>query len=368
MFSIRGGKNFTKAMELECTPFSKVYSPDGFRPGETPWCDQQCQQPREILWLRKSEQALPQPITSSQILPEVLLSSSSQMHSPVVLSVFFGPLLPNSAARALTLHFPQLLCFHFWAEAGHLVHAHVFMQVQDRTLQDLKVICLLSTQAVWMKPSKYGPLILKTWISLYLSSESFISWTDPKGFIPPISCIPLVVPRVIYIWNAFPYRILWPRPLSKTMSQLISCRQPRWYRSLVMIMKCRVPTVHHTAQRSSCKWPHWGCKARNQPKETQVGLIPKFMGLLPGDPITVSQPCREGWSADFYFKEQTIILSVGCGPWGFPGGPHGREPACRCRRHKRCGLTPGSGRSPGGGDGNPLQHSCLEDPMDWGSW
>ena len=76
-----------------------------------------------------------------------------------------------------------------------------------------------------------------------------------------------------------------------------------------------VPTVHHTAQRSSCKWPHWVCKTRSQPKETQMGLIPKFTGLLPGDPITVSQSCREGWSADFYFKEQTIIcqLAVGLG-------------------------------------------------------
>ena len=31
------------------------------------------------------------------------------------------------------------------------------------------------------------------------------------------------------------------------------------------------------------------------------------------------------------------------------------------------GLTPGSGRSPGGGYGNPLQYSCLEDPMDRGA-
>ena len=29
---------------------------------------------------------------------------------------------------------------------------------------------------------------------------------------------------------------------------------------------------------------------------------------------------------------------------------------------------PGSGRSPGGGNGNPLQHSCLENPMDRGAW
>ena len=32
------------------------------------------------------------------------------------------------------------------------------------------------------------------------------------------------------------------------------------------------------------------------------------------------------------------------------------------------GSIPGSGRSPGGGHGNPLQYSCLEHPMDRGAW
>ena len=32
------------------------------------------------------------------------------------------------------------------------------------------------------------------------------------------------------------------------------------------------------------------------------------------------------------------------------------------------GSIPGSGRSPGGGNGNPLQYSCLENPMDRGAW
>ena len=32
------------------------------------------------------------------------------------------------------------------------------------------------------------------------------------------------------------------------------------------------------------------------------------------------------------------------------------------------GLTPGSGRSPGEGDGNPFQYACLENPMDGGAW
>ena len=35
---------------------------------------------------------------------------------------------------------------------------------------------------------------------------------------------------------------------------------------------------------------------------------------------------------------------------------------------KDMGLIPGSGRSPGGGHGNPLQYSCLENPMDRGAW
>ena len=54
--------------------------------------------------------------------------------------------------------------------------------------------------------------------------------------------------------------------------------------------------------------------------------------------------------------------------WGFPGGASGKEPACQCRRCKRLGLIPGSGRSPGGGHGNPLEYSCLENPLDRGAW
>ena len=42
----------------------------------------------------------------------------------------------------------------------------------------------------------------------------------------------------------------------------------------------------------------------------------------------------------------------------------GKELACQCRRRRR----PGLGRSPGGGHDNPLQYSCLENPMDRGAW
>ena len=53
---------------------------------------------------------------------------------------------------------------------------------------------------------------------------------------------------------------------------------------------------------------------------------------------------------------------------GFPGGTSSEEPTCQCRKHKRCGFNPWSGRSPGGGHGNPLQYSCLENPLGRGAW
>ena len=50
---------------------------------------------------------------------------------------------------------------------------------------------------------------------------------------------------------------------------------------------------------------------------------------------------------------------------GFPGGSDGKEAACNA---EDLTLIPGLGRSPGGGHGNPLQYSCLENPMDRGAW
>ena len=56
--------------------------------------------------------------------------------------------------------------------------------------------------------------------------------------------------------------------------------------------------------------------------------------------------------------------------WGFPGSSAGKESACNVGD---LDLIPGLGRSPAGGDGNPLQSSCLlfstgTIPMDRGAW
>ena len=50
---------------------------------------------------------------------------------------------------------------------------------------------------------------------------------------------------------------------------------------------------------------------------------------------------------------------------GFPGGSDGKGSACNAGDP---GLNPGLERSPGEGNGNPLQCSCLENPRDGGAW
>ena len=58
-----------------------------------------------------------------------------------------------------------------------------------------------------------------------------------------------------------------------------------------------------------------------------------------------------------------ILLLVDNYP-GFPRGSDGKASACKARDP---GSIPESGRSPGEGNGNPLQYCCLENPMDGGA-
>ena len=60
----------------------------------------------------------------------------------------------------------------------------------------------------------------------------------------------------------------------------------------------------------------------------------------------------------------SILNIAGC----FPGGAGGKEPTSQCRRCKRLGFDYWVRRSPGGGHGNSLQYSCLENPIDRGAW
>ena len=53
---------------------------------------------------------------------------------------------------------------------------------------------------------------------------------------------------------------------------------------------------------------------------------------------------------------------------GFPDGTMIKNPPANAGDTKDSGFIPESGISPGGGNGNPLQYSFLENPMDRGTW
>ena len=76
------------------------------------------------------------------------------------------------------------------------------------------------------------------------------------------------------------------------------------------------------------------------------------------------------------FKENTLEQQLldSCTRWphsGFPGGLEGKASARNVGdpdSNQDLDSIPGSGRSPGEGNGNPLQYSCLKNPMDRGAW
>ena len=69
-----------------------------------------------------------------------------------------------------------------------------------------------------------------------------------------------------------------------------------------------------------------------------------------------------------YLENLKYILMLYVAPWfyfSFPGGSEDKASACNVGDP---GSIPGLGRSPGEGNGNPLQYSCLENPTDRGAW
>ena len=67
------------------------------------------------------------------------------------------------------------------------------------------------------------------------------------------------------------------------------------------------------------------------------------------------------WDTNVTFDLWYIVLGL---PWWLSG----KESACNAGAAGVSGSIPGSGRSPGGGSSNPLQYSCLGNPMDRGAW
>ena len=88
--------------------------------------------------------------------------------------------------------------------------------------------------------------------------------------------------------------------------------------------------------------------------------------------VTVS--CHSSVLTDRRWLQSTDLVSQGLhrnlsGPLDdFPGSSVGRESTCNAGGTGDEGLIPGLGRSPGEGNDNPFQYSCLENLRDRGAW
>ena len=109
----------------------------------------------------------------------------------------------------------------------------------------------------------------------------------------------------------------------------------------------------------------WSSGLRRSPGEGNGNPLWYFPGESRGQRNLVGHSpwrCKESDTTEATWHTAHMHIYM-----GFLGGGSGKEPACQCRRHKRCRLEPWVGRSPGEENGNLLQYSCLGNPMDRGA-
>ena len=111
----------------------------------------------------------------------------------------------------------------------------------------------------------------------------------------------------------------------------------------------------------------WGPADTSGDSEHRTGEINQTASLLRG-PLLLNMACPPpGLLCCLGLHLPT--LNPGCTlpiyDLNFPGGSEDKASACNAGDP---GSIPGLRRSPGEGNGNPLQYSCLENPMDWGAW
>ena len=147
-------------------------------------------------------------------------------------------------------------------------------------------------------------------------------------------------------------------------------------------------TIHHMLLRASPLAQQWKIRLqywrrefdpwiREIPWERKWQTTPVFLlGKIPWTEESgrlqsvATQRVEHDWAAEnacthmlltlqskFWISDHLIL--------GFPGGSDGKVSACNT---EDLGSIPESGRSPGKGNGNPLQYPCLENPMDRGAW
>ena len=117
---------------------------------------------------------------------------------------------------------------------------------------------------------------------------------------------------------------------------------------------------------SDSLWPHGLYGPWNSPgQNTGVGSLSLFQGIFPAQGLNpgllhcrriLYQLSHKGspFQGLLWVKIQGALVV--------------KHPPASAEGTRGVGSIPGSGRSPGGGNGHPLQYSCLENPIDRGAW
>ena len=143
------------------------------------------------------------------------------------------------------------------------------------------------------------------------------------------------------------------------------CTLGDWARSHAWSFRSVVAVKIQSLQQSvmSCLSSHWSCSVL-------LGFsVCLFVCLFFWLNSPLSPSVFQGHSHLAVITAHTVystILYIGQhNSSGFPGGSDGKESVCNAG--DLCSI-PGSGRSPGGGHGNPLQYFCLENHLDRAAW
>ena len=97
---------------------------------------------------------------------------------------------------------------------------------------------------------------------------------------------------------------------------------------------------------------------KNKPKTIKKMVIGTYIHIITLNVNGINAPTKRNRLAEWIQKQELNV-------WFIHGGSDGKESACNAGD---LGLIPGLGRSPGEGNGNPFQYSCLKNSMDRGAW
>ena len=174
---------------------------------------------------------------------------------------------------------------------------------------------------------------------------------------------------------------------TKKPPALLRARDPSWtqlVKGLLQPGHCRIPWKTSLPRHNAPCLPKTEVKTQQCPSPSHVlwwGQVSsnKSQRLIARrDVFSEGQVQRKSWSWGWTNIEKTLWKQFKCPApgelikqtvvhctTGFPGGASGKELTSQCRRQKRQGFDPWSGRCPGGRHGNRLQYSCLEIPVDY---